>query len=73
MPDSADIDTIGTDRHLCEANAYAVARWMGESATIYSLGKEKAKRFFFRLKGDPREVSEHCAKVNVLRVDARIA
>ena len=56
MPDSADINTIGTDYHLCLANAWAAVQW------IYSLGQGKAKRYFFRLSGDQREVNEFWTK-----------
>ena len=62
MPDSADINTIGTDYHLCLANALAAVQWMKERATIYSLGQGKAKRYFFRLSGDQREVNEFWTK-----------
>ena len=56
--DKTDIEPISENYKLCCVNARQVGWYMGESVTVYSLGKGKAKRYSFRLENDPREVSE---------------
>ena len=51
--------TISEDLDLCTKNAKKASHYMKEDVIIYSFGKGKAKRYFFRLASDPREVSEY--------------
>jgi len=55
MSDTTDL-TINNDYKLCLANAINTSKWLKEQVTVYSIGEGKKKQFFFRLKGDPREV-----------------
>ena len=59
IDDPLEGKTIGEDLDLCTKNARKVGHYMKEDVTIFSFGKGKAKRYFFRLASDPREVSEY--------------
>jgi hypothetical protein len=66
IDDPLEVKTIGEDLDLCTKNAKKVGHYMKEDVTIHSLGKGKAKRYFFRLASDPREVSEY-SKIEAIK------